>query len=291
MRVWLSWPPSRGKNGKENPIKIKPGPIMTDKTRFQNRIALITGAGSESGIGFAAARTLASGARLALTSTTERIVERAKTISSGGSRVKGYTADLMDRDQVKKLVDSVIHDFGRIDILVNNAGMVQVGKDETFLHMTELPPTEWDESIARNLNTCFNVTHAALPHMIKNHYGRIVNVSSVTGPLVSNPGETAYSAAKAAMVGMSRSLAIEVARHGITVNNVAPGWIATGSSTAEERIAAENTPMGRAGTPEEVGDLIAFLASDESTYITGQLFVIDGGNIIQEYKGPSERYY
>jgi 3-oxoacyl-[acyl-carrier protein] reductase len=265
---------------------------MTDETRFHNRIALITGAGSDSGIGFAAARTLASGgARLALTSTTDRIIERAKTLSDGGSRAKGYTADLMERDQVDALVDRVIRDFGRIDILVNNAGMVQVGKEETFLPMVDLAPTEWDESIARNLNTCFNVTHAVLPHMIKNHYGRIVNVSSVTGPLVSNPGETAYSAAKAAMVGMSRSLAIEVARHGITVNNVAPGWIATGSSTAEERIAAENTPMGRAGTPEEVGDLIAFLASDESAYITGQLFVIDGGNTIQEYKGPPERYY
>jgi len=265
---------------------------MTEKTRFHNRIALVTGAGSESGIGFAAARTLASsGARLALTSTTDRIFERAKTLSTEGSRARGYTADLMERDQVNELVDGVMRDFGRIDILVNNAGMVQVGKEETFLPMADLPPTEWDESIARNLHTCFNVTHAVLPHMIKNHYGRIVNVSSVTGPLVSNPGETAYSAAKAAMVGMSRSLAIEVARHGVTVNNVAPGWIATGSSTAQERIAAENTPMGRAGTPEEVGDLIAFLASDESTYITGQLVVIDGGNTIQEYKGPPEQYY
>ena len=122
-------------------------------------------------------------------------------------------------------------------------------------------------------------------------YGRIVNVSSVTGPLVSNPGETAYSAGKAALVGMSRSLAIEVAKYNITVNSVAPGWIGTGSATEEEAVAAENTPMGRAGTPQEVADLIAFLASDESTYITGQMIVIDGGNTIQEYKGPREGYY
>jgi 3-oxoacyl-[acyl-carrier protein] reductase len=205
--------------------------------------------------------------------------------------VIGYTADLMDRDQVKRLVHTVISDFGHIDILVNNAGMVQMGKEETFIHLVELAPAEWDESIGRNLNTCFNITHAVLPYMIKNNYGRIVNVSSVTGPLVSNPGETAYSAGKAAMVGMSRSLAIEVAKHGITVNNVAPGWIGTGSSTAEEKVAAENTPMGRAGIPQEVADLIAFLASDESTYITGQMIVIDGGNTIQEYKGPSDLYY
>jgi 3-oxoacyl-[acyl-carrier protein] reductase len=266
--------------------------ILTDKTRFKNRVALITGAGSETGIGYAAARTLArGGARVALTSTTDRIYERSKAIGTEGADVKGYTADLMDRRQVRKLVDRVIRDFGTIDLLVNNAGMVQVGKEETFVHMVDLPPTEWDEAIDRNLNTCFNLTHTVLPSMIKNHYGRIVNVSSVTGPLVSNPGETAYSAAKAAMIGMSRSLAIEVAKYDITVNNVAPGWIGTGSSSKEEKVAAENTPMARAGTPQEVADLIAFLASDESSYITGQMIVIDGGNTIQEYKGPSDLYY
>ena len=265
---------------------------MTDKTRFKNRVALITGAGSETGIGFAAARALAKGgAGVALTSTTDRIHARADALKVEGVEVKGYTADLMERDQVGKLVDGIVHDFGRIDILVNNAGMVQVGKEESFVHLADLPPAAWDEAIDRNLNICFNITHAVLPVMIKNQYGRIVNVSSVTGPLVSNPGQTAYSAAKAGMVGMSRGLAIEVARYNITVNNVAPGWIGTGSSTAAEKAAAENTPMGRAGTPQEVADLIAFLASDESTYITGQMVVIDGGNTIQEYKGPSDRYY
>jgi 3-oxoacyl-[acyl-carrier protein] reductase len=265
---------------------------MVDTSRFENRVALITGAGSDKGIGFATAQILArQGAGVAITSTTDRIFERAKELEDDGLEVKAYVANLMARDQVKQLVDSVIRDFSRVDILVNNAGMVQVGKEETFVHMVDLPPTDWDESIDRNLNTCFNITHTVLPRMIENHYGRIVNVSSVTGPLVSNPGETGYSAAKAAMVGMSRSLAIEVAKYGITVNNVAPGWIATGSSTEEERVAAENTPMRRAGTPEEVGDLIAYLASDESTYITGQMIVIDGGNTIQEYKGPSDLYY
>ena len=127
--------------------------------------------------------------------------------------------------------------------------------------------------------------------MIKHYYGRIVNIASVTGPLVSNPGSAGYSAAKAAIVGMSRSLAIEVAKHNITVNNVAPGWIKTASSTEQELVGAQNTPMGRAGKPAEVGNLIAFLASDESSYITGQLIVIDGGNTIQEYKGPAEFYY
>jgi len=264
---------------------------MTDRIRFQNRVALITGAGSETGIGFATARTLAEGgAGVALTSTTDRIYERANAIEAENADVRGYSADLMDRDQAKRLVEKVLSDFGRIDILVNNAGMVQVGRKETFVHMVDLSSAEWDDAIDRNLNTCFNVTRTVLPGMIANTYGRIVNVSSVTGPLVSNPGETAYSAAKAAMVGMSRSLSIEVAKYNITVNNVAPGWIGTGSSTEEEKTAAENTPMGRAGTPQEVADLIAFLASDESTYITGQMIVIDGGNTIQEYKGFCRPY-
>jgi 3-oxoacyl-[acyl-carrier protein] reductase len=265
---------------------------MTDNTRFKNRVTLITGAGSETGIGFAAARILGkTGSGVAITSTTDRIYERANELKGDGIEVKAYIADLMNRNQVKKLASCVFRDFSRIDILINNAGMVQIGKEEAFLNMVDLAPAEWDEAIDRNLNTCFNITHAVLPHMIKNNYGRIVNVSSVTGPLVSNPGETAYSAAKAAMVGMSRSLAIEVAKYDITVNNVAPGWIGTGSSTEEEKVAAENTPMRRAGSPREVADLIAFLASDESTYITGQMIVIDGGNTIQEYKGPSELYY
>ena len=265
---------------------------MADKARFKNRIALITGAGSETGIGFAAARVLGkAGSSIAITSTTDRIYERANELKGDDIEVKAYIADLMDRDQVKKLVAGVFREFSCIDILVNNAGMVQVGKEVSFLNMADLQPAEWDEAIDRNLNTCFNITHAVLPHMIKSNYGRIVNVSSVTGPLVSNPGETAYSAAKAAMVGMSRSLAIEVAKYNITVNNVAPGWIGTGSSSEEEKVAAENTPMGRAGSPQEVGDLIAFLASDESTYITGQMIVVDGGNTIQEYKGPADLYY
>ena len=194
-------------------------------------------------------------------------------------------------DQTLALVAHVISEFGRIDILVNNAGMSQVGDPEAIIPLARIQPHQWHKSIDRNLTTCFNVIHAVLPYMLKHRYGRIVNVSSVTGPLVSNPGEAAYSAAKAAMVGMSRSLAIEVARDGITVNAVAPGWILTASSTAEEKRAGEHTPMKRCGTPEEVADLIAFLASDEATYITGQMIVVDGGNTIQDYKGPSDGYY
>ena len=260
--------------------------------RFEDRVALVTGAGSEAGIGFAAAQILVDGgAAAAIAATTDRIHVRRDELNAAPGKAAAYVADLTDRAQAAELVAAVLETFGRIDILVNNAGMTQTGKQDRYVDMAALTAQEWDVAIDRNLNTCFNVTHAVLPSMIANGYGRIVNVSSVTGPLVSNPGETGYSAGKAAMVGMSRSLAIETARDGITVNNVAPGWIATASVLEEEVVAAQNTPMGRAGTPREVGQLIAFLASDESAYITGQVFVIDGGNTIQEYKGPSELYY
>jgi 3-oxoacyl-[acyl-carrier protein] reductase len=260
---------------------------------FSGKVALITGAGSPQGIGFATARLLAQqGSKIAITSTTERIEERARELAAEGADVFAFHADLRDLARTQVLVQEVATRYGRLDILVNNAGMIQVGgPTDTALPLAELSEKDWDYGIAINLKTAFNVTKAVLPFMLKANYGRIVNVSSTTGPVVSNPRETAYSAAKAGMVGLSRSLALEVARRGITVNAVAPGWIETASSTAHEIIAGKNTPVGRPGRPDEIAAAIAFLASESASYITGQLLVIDGGNALQEYKGPPESYY
>ena len=251
---------------------------------FENRVCLVTGAGSPTGIGFSTAKILGGlGGRIAIVATTDRIHERVDELKAEGIDAKGYIADLMDRKQVKKLAADVMEEFGRIDVLVNNAGMVQVGMEEDFSGFLDMTYESWDDAIDRNLNITFNVTKEIMPFMVDAGYGRIVNVSSVTGPVVSNPGEGSYSAAKAGVVGLSRALAIEFGSNGITVNCVLPGWIGTASG--------ENTPLGRSADAAEVANAIVFLASEEASYITGESLVVDGGNTIQEYKGPAELYY
>ena len=162
------------------------------------------------------------------------------------------------------MVDAVLERLGRIDILVNNAGMLNVGiPGFEFLDFLDIDEATWDLEIAMNLGTAFNVTHAVVPGMVERGWGRIVMVSSVTGPFVTNPGSTGYGAAKAGMEGLMRGLALELGPHGVTANAVAPGWIATGSQTPEEVGAGRATPIGRSGTPEEVAEVVAFLASIE----------------------------
>ena len=251
------------------------------------RVALVTGAGSPTGIGVACARALGrEGAVVAVTSTSDRIHERRDELAAGGVDAASFIADLTDREQAGAMVDAVLERFGRIDILVNNAGMLHVGIPAfEFLNFLDTDAATWDLEIAMNLGTAFNVTQRVAPGMVERGWGRIVMVSSVTGPVATNPGSTGYGAAKAGMEGLMRGLALELGPHGVTANAVAPGWIASGSQTSEESAAGRATPIGRSGTPEEVAEVVAFLSSDRASYLTGQSIVIDGGNTIQEMKG------
>jgi NAD(P)-dependent dehydrogenase (short-subunit alcohol dehydrogenase family) len=262
--------------------------------KLEGKVALVTGAAQ--GIGAGISRVLAThGAVVALTDVSETVMETAKKLRGEGLATHGYVMDVTERDHVDGVVAKVTEEHGKVDILVNNAGIYPRRK------LVEMDDDFMTRMFEVNVFGMIRCARAVLPGMMERRYGKIVNMSSVTGPKVGTPagGQTAYAATKSAVQGFTVALALETAQSGINVNCVMPGYIesrsAWGLRGSEGEVNAEEAmrefglkiPWGRQGTPEEVGDLVLFLASDESRYITGASMVIDGGNTLQEeFLGP-----
>lgn len=255
--------------------------------KMDGKVAIVTGAAMGNGQGIA--KILAKhGAVTVLADISDQVFETAEHMKKDGLNVHAVQMDVTRHESIRQAIEDVIGKFGKIDALVNNAGVVRLAN---FLDMSD---EIRDFQFKVNIEGVWNVTKAVLPYMKEKKYGRIVNLSSVTGTMVADEGETAYATTKAAILGFTKALARETASHHITVNAILPGYILTPMA---EQIARESNPsnpqqvidgiaggvpLGRLGKIEEVGELAAFLASDESSYITGTQIVIDGGSTLPE---------
>lgn len=245
---------------------------------LSGRVALVTG--STRGIGRAIAETLATaGARVAVTGRDQSKAEAvaAEIAAATGRETRGYAADIGDTAQASGLVDAVERDFGALDILVNNAGLTRDGL------LMRLKDDDWDAVINANLRGAFATCRAASRGMMKRRWGRIINVASVVG-LIGNKGQANYAASKAGLIGMTKSIAKELASRNILANVVAPGFIETdmtAAMTAEaQRAMSATIPLERLGTPADIAGMVAVLASPLAAYVTGQVFVVDGGLVM-----------
>ena len=246
--------------------------------RFENQVAVVTGAGR--GIGQAIALRLATeGARVACVSRTEAnaksIVDQIQAIRPDAA--KAYSVDVADHAAVQKIGAQILGDFSRTDILINNAGIT---RDVLAMRMSL---EDWDSVVNTNLRGAFSFTQSIIRAMIKQRGGRIINISSVIG-LMGNAGQANYAASKAGLIGLTKSLARELASRNITVNAVAPGFITTdmtaGLSNEVKSSIQAKIPLGKTGTPDDIANAVAFLASPEGGYITGQVLCVDGGIVL-----------
>ncbi len=243
-------------------------------TDLSGRVAIVTGAAR--GIGLCVCKTLAAaGARIAMVDVNEQLLgESAEAVRQLGTEAEPLVCDVTNSERVNAVVEEVVGKWGGLQILVNNAGIT---RDTLVMRMKD---DQWDSVIGINLRGTFLFTRAAARPMMKGHYGRIVNMASISGQ-IGNPGQANYSASKAGVVGLTRTVARELAGRNITVNAVAPGFIATEMTAAmgdEVREEVQNRiPLGRLGEVQDIAEAVLFLASDAASFITGQVLTVDGG--------------
>ena len=244
---------------------------------LNNKVAIITGASQ--GIGRTIALVFAkSGANVICIARLEsKIKKLCLEITDQGGQASPIACDVGDGDAYANAIKSVANEYGKLDILINNAGIT---RDALLMRMND---TQWDEVLNTNLKGAFHGMKSAIRPMMKNKYGRIINITSIVG-LTGNPGQANYAASKAGLVGMTQSIAKEVGTRGITVNCIAPGWIDTEMTVDlpedSKKDLLDRIPIGKIGKPEDIAHAAVFLASDEASYITGQTITVDGGRVI-----------
>lgn len=252
--------------------------------RLNDQVAVVTGAAR--GIGRGIAAVLAGeGARVVLCDTNAEQAEQTATeFRVQGLEAVAVTTDVTDRSSVVAMAERVYADHGRIDIVAANAGIYPMTE------LGDIDDAHWDRVMDVNVKGALRVVQACVPSMVSRQYGRVVLTSSITGPITGQPGYGAYGASKAAMLGFMRSVAVELATTGVTINAVMPGNVATpgfaGTSDEHQELMLSSIPMGYYADPEDVGWAVRFLASPEARYITGQTLVVDGGQVLPEAPLP-----